>query len=51
MFELLLAIFLGFASPSHTTTNNDSAATTASIDEPGPETGGDGSHIPPGRPQ
>ncbi|WP_262891084.1 hypothetical protein [Pedobacter gandavensis] len=41
---------LGFASPSHTNNDNNTPVTTATTPDPGPETGGDGGHIPPKKP-
>lgn len=50
MLELLLAIFLGFASPAQPTHNNNSVATTATTPGPGDAVGGDGGLIPPRKP-
>lgn len=57
-FELMIAILLGLASPSHTCNNSTNQGTTVSAtdDETPPEggipgdTGGESGHIPPKHP-
>lgn len=52
MFQLILAILLGLACPSHTptNTNNSGTVTTYGAPDPDPDTGGDTGHIPPKKP-
>ncbi|WP_160292066.1 hypothetical protein [Pedobacter lusitanus] len=52
MLELIFAFLLGLACPGHTTTTTHSTNDniTVSAQSEMDDTGGEGAHIPPGRP-
>lgn len=50
MFQLLIALFLGFSSPQHSTSTSTTAGITAPADDDSDDIIGEGGHIPPKKP-